>query len=214
MSPICAGDRHDRYFSNRRRQNYAPLDAGCLGIGGSAMPVDMKNIIARTFANLVKQKGIYKVTVTSLIDTCHISRQSFYYHFQDIMDVVEWTARTALQDILSRSIEKETPEEALGVFISSILENRALIRKLLDSQRRGELERVFITTARSFLEEMLKAKGPALPISYADLEVALDFWAFGITGTILKSFDQKQPDARKLAEQLCLLLSGRITDQK
>lgn len=53
------------------------------------MPVDMKNVIAGTFATMAKQKGIDKITVKALIDACGISRQTFYYHFQDIMEVVE-----------------------------------------------------------------------------------------------------------------------------
>ena len=176
------------------------------------MPVEMKNIIAETFATLVKQKGIDKVTVKSLIDACHISRQTFYYHFQDIMDVVEWSTQKALQDILSRSLEKDTPQEALDVLISSILENKVLLRKLLDSQRRGEMEHLFMMTARSFFEETLKARGPTLSVSYADLDIALDFFAFGITGTILRNLAQKRTDTRKLAEQICRILPNYIVE--
>mgnify|MGYP002541239859 CR=1 FL=1 len=176
------------------------------------MPVEMKNIIAETFATLVKQKGIDKVTVKSLIDACHISRQTFYYHFQDIMDVVEWSTQKALQDILSRSLEKDTPQEALDVLISSILENKVLLRKLLDSQRRGEMEHLFMMTARSFFEETLKARGPTLSVSYADLDIALDFFAFGITGTILRNLAQERTDTRKLAEQICRILPNYIVE--
>ena len=53
------------------------------------MPVDMKNVLADTFAEMVKQGNVDKITVKALIEECHISRQTFYYHFQDIMDVLE-----------------------------------------------------------------------------------------------------------------------------
>lgn len=176
------------------------------------MPVDMKNIIAETFADLVKQKGIDKVTVKSLIEACHISRQTFYYHFQDIMDVVEWSTKKAMQDTLSHSLEKETPQEALDVLISSILKNKVLLRKLLDSQRRGEMEHLFMMTARSFFEEILKARSPTLSVSYADLEIALDFFSFGITGTIIRNLAQERTDTRKLAEQICRILPNYIVE--
>lgn len=173
------------------------------------MAIDMKNIIAENFAALVREKGIDKVTVTALIDACHISRQTFYYHFQDIMDVINWSAQQVLKDIFSRSIEKETPEEALNIFISSVLENRSLIRKLLNSQRRADIERLFYLTARSFFEEILKAKNPDISINYSDLEVALDFWSFGVTGIILLNLDKKQIDTAKLAQQICRFVRNR-----
>ena len=173
------------------------------------MAIDMKSIIAETFVGLVKQKGIDKVTVPALIDACHISRQTFYYHFQDLMDVINWSAQKLMQDILARSIEKETPEEALHIFISSILEERELIRRLLDSQRRPELEHLFFLTARSFFEEILKVKNPDISINYADFEVALDFWSFGITGIIFRNLDKKQVNAEKLAQQICRFVRSR-----
>ena len=53
------------------------------------MPVNMKAMIAETFLTLAGQKNVDKITVKDLVEACGISRQTFYYHFQDIIDVVE-----------------------------------------------------------------------------------------------------------------------------
>ena len=66
------------------------------------MPPDTKALISETFREMVRQKGIDKVTVKSLIDACQISRQTFYYHFQDIMEVIQWSMEQAAQNNLSR----------------------------------------------------------------------------------------------------------------
>ena len=60
---------------------------------------------------------------------------------------------------------------------------------------------------------MLKARGPAVSLSYADLEIALDFFAFGITGTILRNLAQERTDTRKLAEQICRILPNYIVKE-
>ena len=65
------------------------------------MPIDMKNIISETFMTMVQKKGIDKITVKALIDACNISRQTFYYHFQDIMEVIEWSMERATQKMLA-----------------------------------------------------------------------------------------------------------------
>ena len=108
------------------------------------MPVDMKNVIAGTFATMAKQKGIDKITVKALIDACGISRQTFYYHFQDIMEVVEWSLEQVTQDAVERSLQAESPEDAIGTLISLAMENRTLIRRLLDSQRHEQIEKLFV----------------------------------------------------------------------
>ena len=51
------------------------------------MPVNMKIKIANALRTLSKQKSIDKITVKDLVELCGISRQTFYYHFQDILAV-------------------------------------------------------------------------------------------------------------------------------
>lgn len=108
------------------------------------MPIDMKTVISNTFVSMVKQKGIDKITVKALIEACDISRQTFYYHFQDIMEVIGWSLEQAAKNMLAKSLEADTPEEALGILISSAVENRTLIRRLLDSQKREQIEKLFV----------------------------------------------------------------------
>lgn len=142
------------------------------------MPVDMKNVIASTFAAMAKQKGIDKITVKALIDACGISRQTFYYHFQDIMEVVEWSLEQVTQDAVERSLQAESPEKAIGTLISLAMENRTLIRRLLDSQRREQIEKLFVQATRTYLQALIRNRTRKLPVRYEDMEVALDFWAF------------------------------------
>lgn len=174
------------------------------------MPIDMKNIISETFIDMVRQKGLDKITVKALIEACNISRQTFYYHFQDIMDVVEWSVGKSAQNMLSRSLEAESPEKALEVFITSAAENQTLISKLLNSHRREEIEKTFLSATRTYLQEMLKSKVPESTLSYSDLNVMLDFWACGITGLLFKYCSDKNLNVSQLADQIYRLLSEQM----
>lgn len=72
------------------------------------MREDMKSMIADTFSQMLEKEDIDKITVTKLIGECHISRQTFYYHFRDIMDVLDWTFRRSTQALARRSLEAKT----------------------------------------------------------------------------------------------------------
>ena len=50
----------------------------------------MKLLIAETFGKLAQRGNIDKITVKALIEECHISRQTFYYHFQDKYELINW----------------------------------------------------------------------------------------------------------------------------
>ena len=131
------------------------------------MPVDMKAVISSAFVNMVKQKGIDKVTVKALIDACHISRQTFYYHF-----------------------------------------------RLLDSQRREQIEKLFVQAARTYLRELVRNRHCGLPLDCAGAEVALDFCAFGMVGLLFQYCAQGRTDAANLAAQICRLLPKRAEPEK
>ena len=182
--------------------------------GGVFMPVDMKNIISSTFISMVKQKGIDKITVKALIDACNISRQTFYYHFQDIMEVIEWSMEQATKNMLSKSLKAGTPEEAISVLISSAVDNRLLVHRLLDSQKRDQIERLFVQAARGYLEELIRSKARKPSINYSDMDVALDFWAFGISGLLFKYCSNESVDADGLAVQICRLLPGKAENSE
>lgn len=82
------------------------------------MPANTKTMIAETFFNLAKGKSIDKITVTDLVERCKISRQTFYYHFKDIMDVLEWGMGETAERTLKRSLEASSDREAMGIFVS------------------------------------------------------------------------------------------------
>lgn len=174
------------------------------------MPVNMKNIIAGTFVSMAKQKPIDKITVKALIEECGVSRQTFYYHFQDIMEVIEWNLEEAIRTMLDRTLKAESPEEALTALIDISKENSVLIRRLLNSQKRDQIETLFVQAIRTYCQRLFQERKQEFSSNYVELEAALDFLSFGITGILLKYCEQDQISSRKLAEQICKLLPREL----
>ena len=62
------------------------------------MAIDMKKTIAEAASNLLFEKKVKKLTVKDIVEECHITRQAFYYHFEDIPDLIHWVSASALCD--------------------------------------------------------------------------------------------------------------------
>lgn len=139
--------------------------------------MDMKNMIAQAFADMVRQKGIDKVTVKSLIEACCISRQTFYYHFQDLIEVIEWSLERAVEEMLSQSLQAETPGKAIEVFVSSTAENYELICKLMESRKRAQMENMLLKASRKYFEQLLLARCPEPLLPYPIWKY---YWIFGL----------------------------------
>ena len=69
-----------------------------------------KRALEQSLKNLLLQKPITKITINDIAEDCGINRMTFYYHFKDIYDLVEWSceedARKAIEgNILTDEIE-------------------------------------------------------------------------------------------------------------
>ena len=60
-----------------------------------------KEKIAGCVKELMRHKEIRKITIQDIMIATNMSRQSFYYHFKDIYDVLEWIAVNDLAGITS-----------------------------------------------------------------------------------------------------------------
>ena len=146
------------------------------------MPVDMKLLIAETFGKLAQRGNIDKITVKALIEECHISRQTFYYHFQDIMDVLEWSMRRQTQALLEQSLAEKDLHSALQIFISFTVQQFPLLQKLMNSQRRPMFEKLMTDALETYLTELIQHHRRDVSVNPIDRDVLLQYNVCGLAG--------------------------------
>ncbi len=60
-----------------------------------------KRKIADCVKQLMRHKEISKITIGDIMEATMMSRQSFYYHFKDIYDVLEWIGKNDFKEQLT-----------------------------------------------------------------------------------------------------------------
>ncbi|WP_298021215.1 TetR/AcrR family transcriptional regulator C-terminal domain-containing protein [uncultured Dysosmobacter sp.] len=175
------------------------------------MLVNVKRKIVDMFWALTKKQAIDDITVKDLVDACSISRQTFYYHFQDLEDVVEWSLRQNLERLIYQEEHFVSVLDALRLLMSFLLEQRELLRKLLTSHRYRQIEEVLVDTVRTYLEDMVESRGMFQDVRRSDLRMALDFYTYAIVGVLIeRSRQPKQLDADIASEQVYRLMRGEL----
>lgn len=160
---------------------------------------------------MIEKRSLDKITVKDIVEACGISRQTFYYHFQDILDVVEWLMEKSLEKRIAESVDMENAEEALEKMITYSPKEKEIMANLLRSQHRAQVERVLIKTLRNYLFTMMKSRNLDVQIGTSDMDVLLDFWTFGIVGVIISSLSRGELDEHRLAGQILDLITGKIS---
>lgn len=174
------------------------------------MAIDTKQMITEKLLELLSREKSENVTVKRLVEECGISRQTFYYHFKDIIDVMEWGCRQALKDDLETVLKAESPREAITVFVTNTVNRRAAVSHLLASPHGSDFLQLMQKTVKTYLWEMFGRMFPNSRLSVADTEAVLDFFTGGITGLIIGNYSKRNLDTDALVDQIDRLLSGEM----
>ncbi len=55
-----------------------------------------KRALAQAIKELMNEKPLVKISIADIVERCQMNRQSFYYHFRDKYDLVNWIFYTEL----------------------------------------------------------------------------------------------------------------------
>lgn len=174
-----------------------------------------KKAISDAFLDLSKEKNIDKIRVKDIVERCSITRQTFYYHFKDILDVIEWSLEKKMQEILDQSLKADSMVGAIKTLISMVEEHTDMIKKLMDSQKRDYTCRIFFEAVKAYMQEMIDRKELFMDMSRADMEMALTFYSYAIVGIMVEiSYRDKDVDLDSLSKQIHSLITGEMFKNK
>lgn len=83
-----------------------------------------KRALAQAIKELMNEKPLVKISIADIVDRCQMNRQSFYYHFRDKYDLVNWIFYTELITELQNSSNKDEYEELKNI-CRYLYDNRA-----------------------------------------------------------------------------------------
>ena len=86
-----------------------------------------KKALEHSLKNMLLKKPLDKITIRDLTDDCGISRMAFYYHFQDIYDLVEWACIEDATAALAGKKTADTWSEGLAQIFEAVYDNKPFV---------------------------------------------------------------------------------------
>ena len=99
--------------------------------------------LAAALKTLMAQKPMDKITISELTGICNIRRQSFYYHFEDIYDLLRWMIENEAISLLKQQEGALLWKEGLLQLFRYLEENRDVCLCALKSVGRDHIRRFF-----------------------------------------------------------------------
>ena len=179
---------------------------------------DTKRKMAQALKELMAEKPLKRITIQDIVERSHMTRQSFYYHFQDIYEVLELICRYDLVDQIAYR-EEESFSHWMERLMEIVETNKWFYRKMLqdmDWERvAGYLKPAVESQIRRLVSGMLTEQ-ETRSLS-GGRELLIDFLTVSVIQYIFRYISsrkvQKEQNAASLREllQICSLLCAKCS---
>ncbi len=167
-----------------------------------------KRALSASLKKLLAKKPLDKITVTDIAEDCEVGRQTFYYHFQDIYDLMEWT----FTEETSRAIGGKQTYDTWQQVFEAALENKPLILNAYHSISRDQLERYLYDITFHLLIGVVEERSADIPVRQEDQRFIADFYKFAFVGLMLDWIRRgMKDDPQQIIDRLSVLIHGDIT---
>ena len=165
-----------------------------------------KQAIAESLKHLLLKKPITKITINDITEDCHISRMTFYYHFNDIYDLVEWVCEEDARVALSDNRTLDTWQHGFTALLETVRENKSFILNVYRSVDRMQIEQYLKRVTERLLLAIINEQTDGISISDENKRYIANFFTYGFIGIMLEWIHH---DMREEPEQIAEI-TGKI----
>lgn len=146
-----------------------------------------KRALASALKELMTEEPFSKISVTDICERCGMNRKSFYYHFKDKYDLVNWIFDSEFL-LLVRDNSAKTSWELFDVLCHYLYDNRKFYKPALQIEGQNSFSDHF----REMLRVTLRSSFSGFLDEYEDFQ--LNFYADALVYTIERWLTSKKCD--------------------
>ena len=168
-----------------------------------------KRALEASLKKLLLQKPLNKITINDITEDCGVNRMTFYYHFKDIYDLVDWILVEDASKILEGRQSFETWDEAYLDILHQLQENKTLVLNVYRSVGREQVEQYLYKMLDPLLRIFVERLN--IPVKEEDKQFIIDFYKYGFVGLALEWIRRDmKTDPAVMAERLNTIMQGDL----
>ena len=148
-----------------------------------------KESLGAALKQMLTVKPIDKITVKDLVEICGVNRQTFYYHFDDVYDLLEWVFEEDANRVLPSEVVYEHWRDDVMMFFKYLADNSVFALNIDNSNSRIYMLRYFKRRLQGCIRSFAIIVSEGKNIDRTDFEFVVEFYANGIVGLISQWLD-------------------------
>lgn len=136
--------------------------------------------------HLMKTKPIDKISVTEIVEGCQVNRQTFYYHFQDIYDLLGHIYKTEALGAIEDMKTYENWQKGLLIIFEYVKDNLAFCVNTYKSIGRDYLFVFLRENVFELLEDVIDEIPESKKIPEDKKDFIVHFYSYAFTGVLIE----------------------------
>jgi len=172
-----------------------------------------KKAIIASFIKILKEKPFEKITIHEITADCGVARMTFYYHFQDIYDMLDYVIEEKLRASVSKAFTYETWQRDYACVFEAVLEEKAFFLKIFNSIDLRRIEYYLSAFAHRCVGKMIQeqTKRLGLVLNEEKREMVCDIYCYSMVGLLLNWISSgMKEDPGTLVGEFCSVIKGTL----
>lgn len=143
-----------------------------------------KQSLAQALRTLLTRSPLGGITVQDIVNEAGVSRKTFYYHFHDIYDLMEWVLYEDADRMVEVNEKAGNWQQSMVNVLEYMRENKALVYNLVDSLQDGMLRDSIHDLVVPLLTRTFQELNVSLHLPQAQLDFFMAMQAHGVVGIL------------------------------
>lgn len=172
-----------------------------------------KRALEQSLKNLLLKKSLTKITINDITEDCGINRMTFYYHFKDIYDLVEWScledARRALEDNKTH----DTWQQGFLQIFKAVRDNKPFVMNVYRCVHREQVEKYLNPLVDNLIRNVIEEESVGITVRDEDKMFISQIYSYVFIGIMIDWInDDMNEDPQKIVDRLSILIQGSVKE--
>lgn len=170
-----------------------------------------KNALADSLKTLLETRPVSKITISDITEHCGVNRMTFYYHFQDLYDLLEWSWIREANKVLNGKKTYSTWQQGFLQIFHAVSNNKQIVMNIYHSVNREQIEIYLYKLTYDLLIGVVEENAADMDVRDDDKKFIADFYKYAFVGLILDWIKNgMKADPAQIIERLDILIHGDI----
>lgn len=163
-----------------------------------------KESLGAALKQMMAVKPIEKITIKDLVEICGVNRQTFYYHFDDVYDLLEWVFEEDANHVLPEEVVYEHWQQDVLIFFKYLSDNASFAMNVYHSDSRLYMLKYLKTRLESCIRSFADIVSEGMNIDKQDYDFVIEFYSNGIIGLIAQWLDMNMQTPKVVTKERLL----------